>query len=333
MANRAVREQLAKDVGQWLTDGLIPANTHALLRERYDAGSFGIAQTIKSFGIAGGMIAFFGLLGLVAAVSHSEVFAAFLLMATGCGLTALGIRLSMDKLARYTSSSNSVLMLGVVCAALGIGLAFHGMDIANNSLILITGGLVLAPVLVLAYRYANTFLLILALIIFFHWVGSWSSMLGRSTYELAIQDPRLMSLAALAVIALGVYHERSFRNQTGRFFMAYETLGLVYLNLSLLILSLEFQRSWGPETVWTWVLFAAAIAQIVAGARLHNPLFTGFGVTIFAVNVFTRYFESCWRRFHTGTFFFLGGLGLFAAGFACEVVLRQMQRQAARANT
>jgi hypothetical protein len=331
MANRAVRERLAKDVGLWLADGLIPADVHALLRQRYDAGGYGIGQAIKSLGVAGGLLAFFGLLGLVAAISRSQLFAALLLMGAGCGLTALGIRLSVDKLARYTSSSKSLLMLGVVCTGLGIGVALDGMGIKNESAIVLTGAVLLIPVALLAYAYANTFLLILGLLIFFHWVGSWTTMFGRAAYVFEVQDPRLMAMAALVVIGLGVYHERMLQNQTGRFFMAYETLGLIYLNLSLLILSLRFQSRWGPQELWVWVLFVAAIAQIVAGARLHNPLFTGFGVTTFGVNVFTRYFEGYWGRLHTGTFFLLGGLALFVAGFALEILLRQLQRQEARA--
>jgi hypothetical protein len=333
MANRGVRKRLAQDVSAWLADGLIPADTFALLGQRYGAADFGIAQAIKSLGIAGGMIAFFGLLGLVAAISRSQGFAALLLLGTGCGLTAVGIRLSTDRLARFTSSSKSVLMLGVVSFALGIGVAFNGMGISNQSVILLTGAIVLVPLVILAYYYANTFLLILALILFFHWVGSWTSMLGRSTYEIDIQDPRAMALVALVVVVLGIYHERNLRNETGRFFRAYETLGLIYLNLSLLILSIAGGARWGPEEFWVLALFGAAIAQIVAGARLHNPLFTGFGVTTFAVNVFTRYFERFWHRLHTGAFFFLGGLGLFAAGFALEVALRRSQREVAGSKT
>jgi hypothetical protein len=333
MANRAVRERLAQDVSAWLTDGLIPKETHDLLRQRYGSSDFGIGQAIKSVGIAGGLIAFFGLLGLVAALSRSQLFAAFLLTGAGCALTAAGIRLSTDKLGRYATSSRAVLMLGVVTATLGIGVAVDGMGVKNQTAAVLTGAIVLGPILFLAYRYPNNFLLILGLIGFFHWVGSWTSMLGRSTYEMDIQDPRLMSLAALAAIAMGIYHERRLRSQTDRFFQGYEAMGLIYLNLSLLILSIEGGSRRGSQDFWILVLFAAAIAQIAAGTRLHNPLFTGFGVTTFAINVFTRYFEIFWNRVNTGTFFFLGGLALFIAGFACEVVLRQWQRAAAQTKT
>ena len=335
MASRAVRERLSKDVSLWLADGLIPADTHALLRERYDAGSFGLGQAVKSIGVAGGLLAFFGLLGLVAATTQSLVFAGFMLMATGCGLTAVGIHLSADKLARHTGTSRSLLLLGVVSTGLGLGILLNGMHVDDRSLPVFAGALLLGPLAFLAYRFNNNFVLILALMVFFHWIGSWSGMLGRSTYALEIQDPRIMCLAALGVIVFGVYHERKLQTQTGRFFVAYETLGLIYLNLSLLILSIEADWRWShsradSQTFWVVLFFCAALAQIMAGARLHNSLFTSFGVTVFSINLFTRYFERYWHSLNAGTFLFLGGVGLVVVGFACELLLRQLQRQAAQ---
>ncbi len=76
-----------------------------------------------------------------------------------------------------------------------------------------------------------------------------------------------------------------------------------------------------------WAL--AAIMQIVAGARLHNPLLTGFGVTALGINLYTRYFENFWSRMDAGVFFVLGGSALFAAGLLCEVLLRKQQKKPA----
>jgi hypothetical protein len=329
VANRAVRERLAQDVSGWLADGLIPKATHDLLRQRYGASDFGLAQAIKSFGVAGGIIAFFGLLGMVAAISGSRLVTGFLLLAAGAALTAAGIRLSIDKLGRFAASSRAVLMLGVVTAALGIGALVSGVGIKDQAAVFLIGILVLGPVGILAYRFGNTSLLVLGLIGFFHWIGTWTSMMGRSTYEIYIEDPRVMSLFALGAVVVGIYHEQNLRAQTGRFYQAYQTLGLIYLNLSLLILTIDFRTGWGSASGWIAVLAAAAIGQIVAGARLPNPLLTGFGVTSFALNIYTRYYETFWNHMHTGVFFLLGGLSLFAAGMACEIVLRRSQQRAA----
>lgn len=324
MANRAVREHISRDLGMWLADGLVPKETHDLLRQRYAASGFDLGQTIRTIGIAGGMFAFFGLLGLVGALSRSLIFAALLLGATGCGLLALGLRLAGDKLARYTSSSNALLMLGVVTVALAVGAGLSQLGV-RQQLVFYIGAIELLPLFYLAYRFSSQFLLVLTLIAFFHWAGSWASMWGRSTYALKIQDPRWMAAVALVAVAVGVYHERQLRHKTGRFFQAYEAVGLVYLNLSLLILSIENNWRGHADSTWAVVLFAAAVAQIVAGARLHNPLLTGFGVTAFAINLFTRYFEQFWNRMSLGSFFLAGGLALFLAGFLCEVSLRRFQ--------
>ncbi|MBK8481830.1 MAG: hypothetical protein IPL40_11720 [Proteobacteria bacterium] len=329
MAVRAMRERLAQDLGAWLTDGLISKETHELLRQRYELRSFGVGQAIKYLGISGGLLAFFGLLGLAGAISSSMVVASFLLLAVGAGLTWGGIWLSIDKLGRYGISSKVVLTLGLVTATLGIGVAAHSFDVPEEQIVLVTGVLTLPVIGFLAYRFGNIFVLILGLLGFFHWVGSWTAMFGRSTYGVFIQDPRLMSAAALLGIGIGIYHELHLRARTGRFFQAYEAVGLVYLNLSLVIMTIDGDARWGGANIWIAAFALAAIGQIVAGARLHNGLMTAFGVTAFGVNVYTRYFEHFWQRTHEGVFFLLGGLSLFGAGVACELLLKRVREKAA----
>ncbi|HET6844605.1 MAG TPA: hypothetical protein VFK06_23400 [Candidatus Angelobacter sp.] len=322
MASHAVRERLAQDLGLWLSDGLVSQETHDLLRERYDAEGFGIAKAIKYLGIAGGLVTFFGLLGLLASLSQSVGVAAVLLLGAGTALTWVGILLALDKLGRYPASSKTLLTLGVVMATLGIGAGLYATGVRDHGLIVMTGAVTVVAIGALAYRFHNTFLLILGLICLFHWVGSWTKMWGQSSYAISVQDPNLMSLVALLAVLVGICHERYLRNQWGRFFLAYETLGLIYMNLSLLILTIWTERGAG---LWIAIWTGAAIAQILAGARLHNPLLTGFGVTAFAINIYTRYYENFWNRLHTGVFFLLGGISLLIAGLLLEVVLRRSQ--------
>lgn len=317
----SVSERLAQDIGTWLTDGLVSKETHDLLHDRYTARTFGLGQAAKYVGLSGGLLIVFGLLGLVGAMADSAVFAAFLLFAVGAGLTWGGIRLSLDRLGRYGFSSNVVLALGIVAAMLGLGVGVHSVVRDENETLFITGLLGLPMCFGLAYRFGNTFVLILGVLGSFHWVGSSTAMLGRSTYGMSIQDPRVMAIAALCGLGCGLYHERFLREKTGRFFLAYEAISLVYLNLLLLTLSIDGGH--GTRLVWVVLLFVAALGQILAGARLPNGLLTGFGVTAFALNLYTRYFEHFWDRTHEGVFFLAGGLTLFALGFGCEVLLRR----------
>ena len=242
-------------------------------------------------------------------------------------MTAVGIQLSIDPFKRYNASSKVLVTLGIAAATLGMAAVASGIGMKDQQVVVVVGLLMVAPVGVLSYRFGNTFLLSLGLIGFFHWVGALTQMLGASTYEISVQDPILMSLAAMGTVGVGVYHEKELRNRTGRFFEAYEALGLIYLNLSLLILSIEGDPRLGSKSFWIGVLTIMTVAQIVAGARLHNPLITGFGVTAFAVNAYTRYYETFWNRLHQGIFFLLGGMSLLTAGLICEIVLRRWQRR------
>jgi uncharacterized membrane protein len=140
-------------------------------------------------------------------------------------------------------------------------------------------------------------------------------MLGRSSYDFEVQEPRIMAPVAACVFVFGLR-----QNGPGRFPIVYQTIALIYFNLSLLILSI-YPRS----TVLPYILVfsAAALAQIGLGARLKSALVMGFGVTALAVDLFTRFFERMWDRVSQGMFFLAGGLLLMAFGALVERAYRR----------
>jgi hypothetical protein len=322
MPARVVKERLAQDVALWQAEGLISEETGRLLRERYDTPGFGLATLVRYLGITGGLFAVLGLLGLLAAVAGSELVGALLTAALALAFLWAGVRLSQDPKGRYPHSAKVVLLLGLL--SLG-GALFILLDelIQSDSEVLLMGGLLWLPVpFALAYRFRNTFALILGLLVFFHWVGSWTAMGGRSSYVIAIEMPLLMAVAALAAIGVGTYHELRLQERTLRFYQAYQVLGLIYLDLSLLILTFS-TRSESAAVFFILLLTGASLGQIVLGARLANPLFTGFGVTSLALNLFTRYHELMWDRLERGLYFLLGGALLFGFGVAAESLARR----------
>lgn len=319
MASSSVRERLAQDVGQWLTDGLVDAATADLLRERWDQPGLGMAQIVKWLGYAGGLFALFGLFGLVAAMSGSQGVAALELAAVGGGLLWWGVRLAQDPRGRQIQSSKVVLALGYAAFAAGAGVGADAAGLKEAAALVAAGFVALPVAFGLAYAFRNTFLLVLGLISLYHWVGAGSSMVGRSTYALEVQDPRVMALAALLGAAFGAAHGRLVPSALPSFRSAWAALGLTYLNLSLLILTVTGHQ----QVAWIAVWALAGVGQIVAGARLQQAVFTGFGVTALAINLFTRYFERFWDQLDAGLFFLAGGALLFGVGLAVERQARQ----------
>jgi len=302
---------------------VIEQSTLDTLRERYEMDALGWAGVIRYLGIMGGLISFFGIMGMMAAMSGSEGVAASMTILAGGAMTWWGIHLASDLRERYATSSKIVLSLGVTLWSTGVEFLAHAMGADDKALVALAG-LCLPIMGFLAYRFHNSLLLLMAVTSLFHWVGAWNQMVGRSTYEFDIQDPHLMIPAALAAFAVGLYHERRLVERTGRFYKVWESMGLLYFNMSLLILTI-----WPHETagapVWVALFTLATIGQILLGARLHNGLVRGFGVVFFAIDIFTRYHEEYWDKLELGTYLLCGGLVLFAVGVCLEVVARMTQ--------
>lgn len=326
MAKKQIKQKLSEDVVNWEADGLIDSETAGLLRERYEVPGFGFVQFIKYLGIIGGAWFGLGLLGMVSAIIESEVFVILLLAAISAGFFILGFKMNNDSLSRYPYTSKVVLFLAVAFFLSAICVLLALLDFGGLEIFFFAGLLALPLIFFLAYRYLNIFLLILGLLLFFHWVGSWHSMFGRSTYGVNIQDPRFMCFISLLVVIIGIFHERLLREKTIRFFLAYEAVSLVYLNLSLLILSI-YPPGEGQQLIYILVLAFISIGEIVVGAFLKNGLFMGFGVTFLAINMFTRYHEVFWDRLDKGLFFLMGGVLLFGCSVIIELVLKKSRQE------
>lgn len=328
MGDKQLNEVLAEDVGRWLADGLISESVHATLRERYRAREFGAQKLVRYAAVSGGMIALFGVIGLIGAISGSLGFGAFLMLGVGVALGCVGLRLGSDPLGTYEHTAKVVVLLALWIITGGLGLLLAAFDVEEEGLVLGVGSVMLPVMFAVAYLQKNGFLLLLALLATFHWLGSFASMIGRSTYSLSIQDPRWMSVAASIAALVGLVHERHMQDRYPRFHQVYQAVGLTYLNLSLLILTIWDKEAGSALNLgWVVVALVASLAQVGMGAWLINPLWTGFGVTTLAVNLYTRYFETFWDDMHKGVFFLCGGLSLLGLGLGFELWLTRRERK------
>lgn len=321
MASRQTKEFLQSEAAVWLADGIIEKNTHDTLRERYSFTEFGFSGVLRYIGIIGGLLAFFGVAGAIAAMTGSAFVGALATGGIGYAAVKWGLRLAEDLRERYSTSSKIIVTLGVYLFGGAVGLLCDALGIKGSAALNVAFTLCLPVSFYLAYQSRNAYLLLLSLLTLFHWIGSWDGMLGRSTYAFSVQDPRLMWPAALAAVGVGVYHELNLYPGTGRFYKVWQAVGLIYFNLSLLILS---SLSGGDGIAMGWVSFftLACIAQIVAADRLQNGLIRGFGVTFLCINIFTRYHELFWKSMQVGTFLLAGGAGLLAFSGALHYYLK-----------
>jgi hypothetical protein len=329
MPRKAVRQRLHDDVSVWYLDGIVDEPTREYLRERYLSQRAGWIGIIKYTGVIGGLIAFFGILGMFATMTESMIVTALLLAVTGAALVKWGIRLDASVPARFTVSSKIVLTLGALLGVGSVVTLVAWMGVEEEMLALISGFICIPIAFYLSYKYRNNYLLILSILSSFRWIGAWHAMLGRSSYVFALYDPVTISLVALAAIAVGIYHERCLYPRTGGFYRVWEALGLLYVNMALLQLTIQVDCTIA-RVVWILIFTVAGIAQIVAGAVLSNSLFGNFGMVFYCINIFTRYHEFLWDALAGGWFFLLGGLLMFLCGAGVENGVRQYRKRGLR---
>ena len=317
--SRAFKGKVAQEISDWENTGLIDRDLSELLHQRYDPRPFSGALFLKWLGLfAIFMLAlsFLGFIGTLMA-SFSPMFATLCLMAVSGGVLYFGARLASDKYQKHPFTGQALLTIGLVgfyssmTAIYLIGGDRSYLD-AHALLLLITS----AAALVTAYQFRLRWPLLVSLLMFFHGVGSFAGYWGHGSYFLYIHDERVMAVVALLVAMMGAWHESRlevsrFRHCIG-FGHMYIIFGLLYLNLSLWLLSLEFYKS--ASVVWVLIFTAVSIAQIIAGARLKDARFTGFGIVFLGIDLYTRLYEHFWDDMSKALFFTLAGtLGLALA--------------------
>jgi hypothetical protein len=224
---------------------------------------------------------------------------------------------------RYSLSGSALLtvgLIGIFGSFTLFFLAFGGENYqsAYPYFMLVTA----AAALVTAYRYGLRWPLALGVLLLFHALGNWHGYAGHGSYVMGIRDERITGIVALVLLSLGVWHESRLERSDecrwvgfGRLFIVF---GLLYVNLSAWFLSLF---PGGPG--WVLALTALALAQLVAGARLRDSRFMGFGVVFLSIDLYTRFYEHFWDSLSKSLFFLLAGLAGIVAGALMELRSRQ----------
>jgi uncharacterized membrane protein len=324
------RDLLTREITDWHQQGWIDRPLLDTLLPRYETQGRFLAALLKWLGLFALFQLGLAVLAFIALMTESAVLAALLLAGVSAGLWWFGVNLVTDPRQPHPFTG-SVLVTAGLAAVFG---TFLLLNIALNgdadgrtipTIMLLTGALAALT----AYRYRLRWPLLLALLLFFHGLGAWHAYGGHGSYFADIQDERLMAVIALIAIGLGVWHERVLESGPLRrcagFGGLYLIFGLLYLNLSLWFLTL-----FSSSLDWVLIFTLAGIAQIVAGARLHDARFTGFGIVFLAINLYTRFFEHFWDQLSAGAFFLIAGVLAMLLGYAFE---RQSQVSASQTST
>lgn len=165
-----------------------------------------------------------------------------------------------------------------------------------------------------------------SLLSFGAWLGSDSGNLsGWGNYF--ISQNHTLSFVIFGIVSLIGATIFQTKKAFQPFFAVTRNLGLLYLFLSLWILSLTGMHTdikIGEVTKqftllpWSLLLSAASAFTIFVGCKWDDSAYRGFGLTFLFINFYTRFFEYFWNSMNSAAFFFLLALSLWYIGSRAE---------------
>ena len=326
---KAVAEKPATEVAEWGHEGLISDAVQDVLLARYSVDQTLGRVLLRWLGFIALLLlasSVFGFLGSL--VGEAALYIALPLLGGFAYLLWIkGTAMAVDPAQRYATSGAVLVTFSLFVAIGPLALLFEIFDIEY--------GRATTPIMMLiistlafftAYRHGLRWPLLIGILLVFHAFGHMHRYGGGGSYFMGIADERISLAVALVALFFGLWHERVLErneNRLGGFGHVYIIFGLLYVNLSLWFLSIPWH-----DLIFPLVFAAAGIGQLVAGGRLHDGRFTGFGIVFLSINFYTRMFEGFWDELSKGTFFLVAGGAALALGTVFEQRARKLKAEA-----
>ncbi|SFM07903.1 DUF2157 domain-containing protein [Halanaerobium salsuginis] len=325
---------ILNELDDWYQHDLIEKNLYNNLASLYQRESWDFNTIIRWTLIIGAIMIGIGLISFITFLIQSIYFVILALSVLCFIAYYYGFKLRKKDFKHYYPRTGNAL---IAVASLLINADIF----AINSLIFTnevhwTSILVLVTLVyfVIAYLNKNTLVLVFALTSAAISFGAKTGYVsGWGLYFLGLSYPMRFVVISPLVALLGYLHTRTDFSIPESFVQTYYAFGLLFLNLSLWILSIIGYHGnlfkWGYtndnwELLFFSLLWAAAdIIIFLIGTRFKQKIFVRYAITFLILNLYTRYFEYFWDKMYKSLFFIILGLISVSIGLYLEKKLNK----------
>lgn len=334
-AKKSQALQLCQAIDQWVAESLISADSGDKLKQsieiiRFDykrLAKYSFWFAIACFVISAGAFllspvfkAIVDFFQILFRFINPKLAAAAILAIFATGLYAWG--LARRKTSPQTVYKNEALFfLGVLLTAGAIGSFCSLFEQKDISPVFLFAAIIYGA---LGLYFPSTLVWVFALVSIGSWFGCETGyMSGWGAYFLGMNYPLRFLPFSMFIVALAF----AFRSITEpktyqQFFKPTYIVGLLYLFIALWILSIWDNaiagNAAGSNLLWSVLFASAALGSIFYGLRYDDGVARGFGVTFFAINLYTKYFEYFWNVTDKAIIFLLLGLSFWLIGSHAE---------------
>ena len=309
---------ILKEIKEWYNQDLIEENLYLQLSSMYQKNEWDFTTIIKWTLVLGAVMISIGLISFITLLVQSIYLAILILSAFCLASYYYGFKLKTRDFKYYFPKTGNTL-IAIASLLLGADIFAINKFLFNEVFhwtILIF--LISVIYLFIAYFKENTLVLVFSLLGFATWFGAETGyMSGWGAYFLGLNYPIRFVLISPLIILIGYFHKKFNFSIPESFIRTYYSFGLLFLNLSLWILSIFGNQgsldNWGFSSNNTELLFFSILWGIVdviifvIGSKFKDKMFVGYAITFIMLNLYTRYFEYFWDEMYKSLFFIILG--------------------------
>ena len=148
---------------------------------------------------------------------------------------------------------------------------------------------------------------------------------GLSFNALTVEYWVVVAVSVVAIAAMiAVAAWRDMGQRSGQIWWEAGAVGAMALIAAAMWLGLAYGGEWLFWWVFNLVMLAGVLAMIAAGYRWNRAWLVNLAVPIFAITLFTRYFEFGFGLLGQSVAFIVAGVILLAGGFGLEYLRRRL---------
>ena len=320
MANK--NKIILKEIKEWYNQDLIEENLYLQLSSMYQKNEWDFTTIIKWTLVLGAVMISIGLISFITLLVQSIYLAILILSAFCLASYYYGFKLKERDFKYYFPKTGNAL-IAISSLLLGADIFAINKFIFNEGIHWTTLIFVISIIyLFIAYFKENTLVLVFSLLGFAAWFGAVTGYIsGWGAYYLGLNYPMRFTLISPIIILIAYFHKKLDLSVPESFIRTYYSFGLLFVNLSLWILSIFGYQgglgNWGfssnnIELLFFSIVWLTADAVIfLIGAKFKDKMFVGYAVTFIILNLYTRYFEFFWDKMYKSLFFIiLGGISI-----------------------
>ncbi|RAK10245.1 putative membrane protein [Halanaerobium saccharolyticum] len=310
---------ILKEIEEWYNQDIIEENLYIRLSSMYQKNEWDLTTIIKWTLVIGAVMVSLGLISFIALIVQSEIFSVIILSALCLSGYYYGFKLKRRDFKYYFPKTGDAL-IAISCLILAADIFMINQFIFNQ---FIQGptmiGLISIIYLFIAYFKQNNLVLVFSLLGFATWFGAETGYIsGWGVYFLGLNYPMRFALISPMIILIGYFHKKLNFSIPESFIRIYYSFGLLFLNLSLWILSIFGNQgsldNWGNNTELLFFSILWGIVNVIIfliGSKFKDKMFVGYAITFIILNLYTRYFEYFWDEIYKSLFFIvLGGMSI-----------------------